>query len=80
MAEYEQAEMLRKVSEHDIIQRSAEGMASKHSNEDMESYEARLREALRIKAEANAEKKYEAEIRKLEDDRRAVEDREKGLS
>ena len=77
VAEYEQAEMLRKVSEGDIIQRSAEDMASKSSDEDMESYKARLREELRIEAEANAEKKYEAERRKLEDERRELaEERE----
>ena len=35
--------MLRKVSEDDIIQRSAEDMASKRSDEDMELYKARLR-------------------------------------
>lgn len=56
VAAYEQAEMLRKVSEDDIIQRSAEDRASKHSDEDIESYKARLREAFRIEAEANAEK------------------------
>ncbi len=35
VAAYEQAEMLRKVSEDDIIQRSAEDRASKHSDEDI---------------------------------------------
>ncbi len=56
VAAYEQAEMLRKVSEDDIIQRSAEDRASKRYDEDIESYKARLREAFRIEAEANAEK------------------------
>lgn len=66
VAAYEQAEMLRKVSEDDIIQGSAEDRASKRYDEDIESYKARLREAFRIEAEANDEKKYEAERRKLE--------------
>ena len=74
VAEYEQAEMLRKVSEADIIQRSAEDITSRSSDEDMESYKARLREELRIEAEANAEKKYEAERRKLEEDRKIGKD------
>jgi len=43
VAAYEQAEMLRKVSEDDIIQGSDEDRASKHSDEDIESYKVRLR-------------------------------------
>lgn len=79
VAEYEQAEMLRKVSEDDIIQRSAEDRASKSSDGDMELYKARLREELRIEAEANAEKKYEAERRKLEDERRELAEERKEI-
>lgn len=79
VAEYEQAEMLRKVSEDDIIQRSAEDRASKSSDGDMELYKARLREELRIEAEANADKKYEAERRKLEDERRELAEERKEI-
>lgn len=79
VAAYEQAEMLRKVSEGDIIQKSAEEMASRRSDEDMESYKARLREELRIEAEANAERKFEAARRSIEDRERRVELKEQGL-
>lgn len=71
--------MLRKVSEDDIIQRSAEDMASKRSDEDMELYKARLREELRVEAEANAEKKFEVKRKSIEDRERLVELKEHGL-
>lgn len=82
VAAYEQAEMLRKVSEDDIIQGSAEDRASKCYDEDIESYKARLREAFRIKAEANAnaEKKYEAERRKLEAEKRELEEEKREVA
>lgn len=79
VAAYEQAEMLRKVSEGDIIQKSAEEMASRRSDEDMESYKARLREELRIEAEANAQRKFGAARRSIEDRERRVELKEQGL-
>ena len=79
VAAYEQAEMLRKVSEDDIIQGSAEDRASKRSDEDMESYKERLREELRIEAEANAERKFEAARRSIEDREKRVELKEQGL-
>lgn len=54
-------------------------MASRRSDEDMESYKARLREELRIEAEANAQRKFEAARRSIEDRERRVELKEQGL-
>lgn len=79
VAVYEQAEMLRKVSEDDIIQRSTEDMTFKRSDEGMELYKERLREELRIEAEANAEKKFKAERESIEDRERQVALKEQGL-
>ena len=73
------AELSGRVSEDDIIQRRAEDMASKRSDEDMELYKARLREELRVEAEANAEKKFEVKRKSIEDRERLVELKEHGL-
>lgn len=54
-------------------------MASKRSDEDMELYKARLREELRVEAEANAEKKFEVKRKSIEDRERLVELKEHGL-
>ena len=66
VAEYEHAEMLRRVSEDDVMQRKVEELAAKWLKETLSAERERIREEERMKAEADVKKKFEDREKEIE--------------
>ena len=66
VAEYEHAEMLRRVSEEDVMRRKVEGMTAMRLKEALVAERERIREEERVKAETDAKKKFEDKEKEIE--------------
>ena len=66
VAEYEQAEMLRRVSEDEAAHREAEEMTAMRLEEALSAERERIREEERIKAESAAKRKFEDREKEIE--------------
>ena len=66
LAEYEQAEMLRRVSEDEVMLRKVDEIAAKRLAETLAAERERIREEERAKAEADAKKRFEDKEKEIE--------------
>ena len=66
VAEYEHAEMLRRVSEDEVMQRKVDEMTAMRLKEALVAERERIREEERVKAETDAKKKFEDKEKEIE--------------